>query len=88
MTVQQLDIAFPTASPINIESIKGQNGRLYEYLKAGNTITMFDAPALGIGYLNSRISDLRNLCRIIIYDQTENINGTTCKRYSLTPFNL
>lgn len=51
---------FETSSPINIERLSGQNKRLYDYLAKGNKIHCLH-PAkeeLGIGYLNSRISDL------------------------------
>lgn len=84
--ITQLDLEFPTQSPINIESIKGQNRKLYEYLKTGNYVTMFDGPKIGVGYMNSRISDLRNRCGIAIYDRFVTINETTVKQYSLTPF--
>lgn len=87
MNAVQLNIEFPTQSPININSIKGQNKRLYEYLKAGNRVTMFDGPRIGVGYMNSRISDLRNRCGLIIYDRFVTVNDTTVKQYSLTPFN-
>jgi hypothetical protein len=57
----QTSLTFPTSSPINIERMKGQNKKLYDWLTAGNKIHCFH-PAmstLGIGYLNSRISDLK-----------------------------
>ncbi len=56
----QLAIDFETRSPINVERIKGQNKRLYDFLMTGASIHCFH-PArqqLRIGYLNSRISDL------------------------------
>lgn len=73
-----------TSSPINIDKIKGQNKRLYEYLKSGNTINCMH-PAmieLQIGYLNSRISDLvKN--GIAIKKKFIKINDTNVVEYSL-----
>jgi hypothetical protein len=74
--------------PANVQRLKGQNKSLYDWLAAGNTISIF-SPAmksLGIGYLNSRISDLRNKCKIQIYDRLIDVNGTKCNEYSLKPF--
>jgi hypothetical protein len=57
----QTSIAFPTHSPVNIEKLSGQNKRLFDYLNAGNKIHCLDKAriVLKIGYLNSRISDLK-----------------------------
>ncbi len=90
----QTAIDFTTSSPINVERIKGQNGRLYRYLSEGNTITCM-SPAvriLRIGYLNSRISDLRNRHQLQIFDRTVEVEDSTgekvhCKEYSISPFN-
>lgn len=71
MQTQQLSIEFITSSPINIEKLSGQNGRLYEYLLTGKRINCM-SPAmtsLRIGYLNSRISDLINKFKISIQSQ-------------------
>jgi len=59
----QSEIDFTTKSPVNIEKLSGQNRRLYDFLKLGNRINCFsDAmKELKIGYLNSRISDLKKL---------------------------
>lgn len=76
-----------TASPINIDSIKGQCRRLYDYLMAGNSITMFEAGSIGVGYLNSRISDLRNKCNIHIEDKMIYKNGSHVKEYSIPKTN-
>jgi hypothetical protein len=89
--MQQLSMDFSPATtfhPDNIESMTGQNKRLYDWLKSGNTIHMM-SPAmvtLGLGYLNSRISDLRNKCHIKIYDRMVDVNGVKCKEYSITAF--
>jgi hypothetical protein len=94
--MQQLEIIFQTTSPINVERLSGQNKRLYDFLAAGNTIHCFH-PAmkeLGIGYLNSRSSDLR---KVLIeqgkdlfkrYIKVKDANGeeVTVKEYSLSPF--
>lgn len=84
-----MEIQFPTDAPINIERISGQNKRLYEYLKAGNKITVFSEAVkrLKIGYLNSRISDLKNKFKLeieskftAVYDGEEEV---TVKEYWL-----
>lgn len=74
---------FSTGSPINKEKLGGQNLKLFEMLERG-PVTIFNSP--GIRILNSIISDLRNRAGIIIHDRFVNINGTTCKEYSLKPF--
>lgn len=73
-----------TSSPINIKKMKGQNFRLYEYLKTGKTINCMDSAMndLQIGYLNSRISDLvKN--GIAIKKKFIKINDTKVVEYSL-----
>jgi hypothetical protein len=90
--MMQLTMDFETRSPINAERLKGQNGRLYEYLSAGNTIHCFH-PAryeLQIGYLNSRIADLIHE-GVEIYKRNikvSDVNGelVTVREYSLKPF--
>lgn len=84
--MQQPEFQFETTSPINVEGIKGQNKRLYDYLASGHTITMFEANLIGVGYLNSRISDLRNKCGIYIFDRLIEKHGSHVKEYSLTKF--
>lgn len=84
--MMQPELSFPTQSPINVLKIKGQNRKLYDYMEKGNTVTMFDCPELGIGYLNSRISDLRNRAKIEIYSRFISRHGVTCCEYSLKPF--
>lgn len=54
-------VQWTTSSPVNQEDTEAQNNRLIAYLSAGNTIHVMD-PAkniLEIGYLNSRMSDIR-----------------------------
>lgn len=88
-----LEIPFPTDSPINIEKLGGQNKRLYDWLASGKTIHIFH-PAkreLKIGYLNSRCSDLINKHGITIYSrfiEVKDIDGNPVdvKEYSLSPF--
>lgn len=82
---------FSSRSPINVERLKGQNKRLYDYLDQGNTIHVFD-PAkqdLKIGYLNSRISDLVK-SRVEIFKRfivvEEGGESVTVKQYSMRPF--
>lgn len=93
---QQLEITFQTTSPINVERLSGQNKRLYDFLAAGNTIHCFH-PAmkeLGIGYLNSRTSDLRKMLieqgKDIYkrYIKVKDYNGeeVTVREYSLSEF--
>lgn len=89
----QQEITFPTSSPINISRLSGQNKRLFDYLNEGKTIHVFH-PAketLQIGYLNSRISDIRK-CGIVVYKRmikciAANGEPTDVKEYSLNPFN-
>ena len=76
--------------PANIEKLRGQNRKLYDYLQKGHTIHVF-SPAmqqLGIGYLNSRVSDLRNKCQVVIYSRDIVVNGTHVNEYSMYPFSV
>ena len=79
---------FESQSPINREKLTGQNGRLFDYLAAGNTIHCLDLPMIGlqIGYLNSRISDLVNKHGVVIHKRFINVGGTTVREYSLRSF--
>jgi hypothetical protein len=94
--MQQLEITFQTTSRINVERLSGQNKRLFDFLAAGNTIHCFH-PAmkeLGIGYLNSRSSDLRKMLieqgkdLFKRYIKVKDANGeeVTVREYSLNPF--
>jgi len=73
MNASQFSLDFkavvPTHSPINIDRISGQNRKLLDYLLAGNKIhCMHHMKAmLGIGYLNSRIADLRKFLQFSEY---------------------
>lgn len=71
-------IDFTTSSPINVERIKGQNRRLYDYLVAGGKIHCFHRAMkeLKIGYLNSRASDLINKCQVAIKKQRIKVRDT------------
>ncbi len=93
---QQLEITLQTTSPINADRLTGQNKRLWDFLADGNTIHCFH-PAmkeLGIGYLNSRTSDLRKMLReqgkdiFKRYIKVKDANGeeVTVREYSLHPF--
>lgn len=89
----QTEINFTTASPVNIEKMKGQNKRLYDYLSSGNTIHCFHQARknLKIGYINSRISDLKNKNHVELYSRfitVKDADGqdTTVKEYSMYPF--
>lgn len=59
----------PTGSTINIDSLSGQNRRLIEYLLTGSHIHMLHEAKvmMGIGYLNSRIADLRRFLQYSNY---------------------
>lgn len=61
--MEQITINFETASPINLDKLTGQNRRLYDHLAQGKSIHCMDPvrAELQIGYLNSRISDLKKL---------------------------
>ncbi len=94
--MQQIELTSQTTSPINADRLTGQNKRLWDFLAAGNTIHCFH-PAmkeLGIGYLNSRTSDLRRMLReqgkdiFKRYIKVKDANGeeVTVREYSLTPF--
>lgn len=87
--MEQLKINFATASPINMEKLTGQNRRLYDHLASGKSIHCMseDRVRLQIGYLNSRISDLKKMGFNIVsqYIQVADASGneTTVKLYTL-----
>jgi len=84
----QTKIDFSTGSKINTDQLGGQNRKVYEWMQSGKTINCFQAQAIGITALNSRVSDLRNRSNIAIYDRFITLpSGTHVKEYSLTPFN-
>lgn len=80
----QTQIEFTSNSPINTLSLTGQNKKLYDYLMTGKSINCLH-PAkieLGIGYLNSRISDLVKH-NIPISKRYIKVNNSTVVEYSL-----
>lgn len=89
----QLEFNFdvvPTGAPINIDSLSGQNRRLLEFLLAGNAIHCMSAERaqLGIGYLNSRIADLRRFLRFSDYEIVSKphvVGDVHVKLYSIKP---
>lgn len=90
----QPEIAFPTDSPINTEKLTGQNKRLYDWLSTGQSIHLFHIAKrnLQIGFLNSRISDLKK-AGVVVYKRMIKVpdmdgNLTDVKEYSLKPFDL
>lgn len=85
--MNQPEIQFPTESPINTSKLGGQNLRLFQYLSSGKTIhCMHEAmKELGIGYLNSRCSDLKKH-GVEIFKRYISVNDTVVKEYSLTKF--
>jgi hypothetical protein len=90
--MRQLPLDFNPHSTLNVDRLKGQNHRLYEYLKQGESIHVFH-PAkreLQIGYLNSRVSDLVKagveIHKRIIHVPDINGEDVAVKEYSLKPF--
>lgn len=83
-----LQIEFPTDSPINTGKLTGQNKVVFEHLIAGKTINCIQAQDLFITALNSRISELRNKFGIKIYDRFVNIGTgkSLVKEYSINKF--
>jgi hypothetical protein len=86
----QLDIfsqpTFETASTINVDSIKGQNKKVYDYIIENGSIQMIQAHSIGVMHLHSRISDLRNKNGITIYDRFITVGEISMKEYSLNEF--
>jgi hypothetical protein len=82
----QAELDFTTASNINKDKLTGQNKLVFETLSSGRTLNCFQAQELGITALNSRISDLRNKCGVIIHDRfITTSGGSKVKEYSLKP---
>ena len=85
--LQQMTLDFTTAAPINHVKLSGQNKLVFDLLASGKTINCFQAQEYGITALNSRISDLRNKSKVLIYDRFITTNGgSKVKEYSLNPF--
>jgi hypothetical protein len=84
---EQLTIDFTTRSPINKEKLTGQNKQVFDWLASGKTINCLQAQDMDITALNSRISELRNRAKVMIYDRfITTPGGSKIKEYSLTPF--
>lgn len=84
----------PTGAPLNIEKLSGQNRRLLEHLLIeGNTIHCMspDRSLLKIGYLNSRIADLRRFLQYTNYEiisKPHIVGDTHVKLYSIKIKNI
>lgn len=86
-TLTQTELDFPTASKVNANQLSRQNRIIYNHLESGKTITTVTARDLYAVYnLHSRISDLRNISEIKIYDRMVRVGVMNCKEYSLKPF--
>jgi hypothetical protein len=72
-------------SPVNAISIHKQNELLLAHLKAGNTINFLQARQMGIGFLNSRISDLI-ANDVAVFKRWIKVGKCSCKEYSLKPY--
>lgn len=91
--MNQLSIDFNPHAVLNVERLRGQSRRLYDFLMQGNSIHVFH-PAkrdLQIGYLNSRVSDLVKagveIHKRVIHVEDVNGEDVAVKEYSLQPFN-
>lgn len=87
-----MEMDFTPHGSMNIERLKGQNKRLFDYLNLGNSIHVFH-PAkrdLQIGYLNSRVSDLVKagveIYKRVIHVPDINGEAVAVKEYSMIPF--
>jgi hypothetical protein len=78
--MQQLNIDFS-----NKQSIERQIGTLIEYLSEGRTINFIQAREMGIGFLNSRIPDVKEK-GYTVYSRRIKIGHIYCKEYSFKPF--
>lgn len=90
--MNQISIEFAPVKELNKDRLNSQNQRLFEWLKAGNTIHVFH-PAkteMRIGFLNSRIAQLSKagvpIYRRIIH--AADLYGclVAVKEYSMFPF--
>ena len=86
----QAELNFTSPSPINKGKLSGQNKLIYQHLKSGKTINVFEAiTKYNIYHLHSRISDCRKAIKgtdEFIYDRMIKSNGISCKEYSLKEF--
>lgn len=86
----QLTLEFTSPSPINTERLTGQNLRLFEYLKTGESIHVFH-PAkreLKIGYLNSRASDLINIYHVPVSKERIQVVDTDGELVSVVEYSI
>src|SRR5689334_7101195 len=87
----QREIEFPVHSPVNIKTLGKQNLRLFEYLLTGKHINIYSRAKqeLGIGYLNSRISNIReagySVSRELITVKDHNGNDVRIMDYWFSP---
>lgn len=82
----QTTLDFTSRSPINKESLTGQNKKIFEWLEDGNTINCVLAlRCLSVMHLHSRISDLRQT-GVVIYDRFIKFGEIKVKEYSLKKF--
>lgn len=81
----QQELVFPSDSPINTKGLSGQNKKLFDYLSSGGKIHCLHPKKieLGIGYLNSRCSDLINKFGVKIKKEYIKVNEVTVVEYSL-----
>jgi hypothetical protein len=80
--MQQISIDFATP---NKASIERQIGTLIEYLSEGRTINFIQAREMGIGFLNSRIPNVKEK-GYTVYSRRIKIGHIYCKEYSFKPF--
>lgn len=88
--ITQLDIPFPSESPINTERLSRQNKIVADHLLSGKSINVVTAiREYSIYHLHSRIADCRREFRnhrITIYSKSVTIEEMQCKEYNLKPF--
>lgn len=74
-----------TDSPINAPRLGSQNYRLLMYFLTTKRINVFSEAKreLGIGYLNSRVSDLIHKHNIDVKSKMITVDGVDCKEYYL-----
>lgn len=79
-----------THSPINKTRLTGQNKRLLDYLLTGKSIHCLDPVRyqLQIGYLNSRIADLKNHHQINISSHFISVTDCNGKPVSVKLYKL
>ncbi len=73
-----------TNSPVNQESIEAQTKRLVDHLERGKSIHFIQARQMGIGFLNSRMSEIRKTRAV--FEKWTKVGRVNCKLYSFKPF--